>query len=251
MNRIFIILICCFFPLFGTYERPTEVAVSLWNTLQPFFLPEDHPIKEKLDEIFSKGRPTLDEKSMRKAGFVGVHVRHYTKLVACKHPLLSGFLVKTFLDTIEKNQPEHHYWMKRIAGANVIRKYVSKHHLEHFFKVPRKWIYPLPLGGYSRHFVLIVEDMGILSEQDNEHHWGSHDVSHDLLEKLFHLVTELGFWDCTKPENIPFCNDGKVAFVDTENRFSQKVRYHKLTPLLNANNREFWECLIRCEKGTR
>lgn len=248
MHRFFFLLVCSFFSLLGGYQRPAEVEERVWNKLESLFLPEDHPIKENLDAIFSKGRPTFDEKSMRKAGFAGVHVRHYTKLVACKHPLLPGFLVKTFLDTIEKNQPEHHYWMKRIAGANVIRNYITAHELDHFFKVPQKWIYPLPPSGNDRNFVLIVEDMGILNEQDNEMRWGSDHVSQELLEELFHLVTELGFWDCTKPENIPFCQDGKVAFVDTENRYSQKVRYHKLTPLLNPGNREFWKCLIACQK---
>lgn len=246
MKRFLIYFCFIFLPLFGQYTRPSDIDLKIWQKLQPCFLPLDHPIKPQLDQIFGQGRPTHDEKSMKKAGFENVHIRSYTKLTACFHPKLSGYMVKTFLDSVKKKQPDYYYWTKRIKGASDIRRYIEQHQIGHLFKVSRKWIYPLPNSeGYDKHFILIVEDMNILSDEASEKMWGSDVVSYELLEKLYHLVTELGFWDCTKPENIPFSVDGKVAFVDTENRFSQEIRYHKLTPLLSIRNQGFWKTLIK------
>lgn len=242
--RLILLLLVVSFDCLSGYERPVDFESKVWENLQPYFLPEDHPIKAQLDEIFTF-RATRDVSSMIKAGFENVHIRRYTKLTACKHPRLNGYLVKVFLDTIHKKKPDYHYWAKRIEGAKAIRKYIEKHQLGHIFKVPNKWLYPLPFSiGQKRHFALIVEDMHILDDVESERRWGGQDITHFQLKSLFDLVTALGFWDCTKPENIPFSVDGRIAFVDTENRYSQNIRYHKLTPLLSSKNRVYWQKLV-------
>lgn len=251
-NYLIFLLLCCEFDAFADYIKPKHIERKVWNQLSPHFFPCDHELKSKLDNIFKK-RVLLNIKTMKKAGFINTEPQKFTRLIVTKHPDLPNMIIKTYLDTqkAKGNKPEHYYWMKRIKGALKIKKFIQEKGWEDDFKVPKKWIYPLPEqpappASYQRiNFILIEEDMNLLSNEENEASWGSEKVDGELLIKLHSIIDTLGLADCCKPDNIPFSIDGKISFIDTQTHKQWPISYKKLLPFLPDALRKQWKSLFK------
>ena len=252
---IFSILIYClaFLPLFdvrgeGLLYNPL-VPQHLWEELKPYFLPDDHPIKPRLDRLFNKIRATQSEKYFEKGGFEKPIMREPTNIVIGWHPQFKEYIFKVYLDT----QPplnEWENWMQRIKGARAIQASLEKHGFQHIC-VPKKWIYPLPIEPsppnqprfYRKNFILVVENMHILDRTANLKAFKKK-MTPDILQELYTLLAEEGLIDSIYPGNIPFTKEGKLAFIDTEHHYPDRpVPYDKLTPYLSSNMQAYWQSL--------
>ena len=199
-----------------------------------------------------------DQWSITAAGFDASPPQHQTQMIVAKHPSLQGYVIKAYLDEQDyySGKPEHYYWIKRIKGAELIRKSINTHKYNNFFKVPKKWIYllpdePSPSPNYLRKlFILVEEDMELFDNKTNENLWGSEWVTKDLLNALCTITTELGLLDSARPENCSFSIDGKAAFVDTELYHRIRVKYFRLTPYLSPPMQEYWNKLTK-NKGKK
>lgn len=238
-------------------SSPTPlVSEAVWEKVKDHMMPDDHPIKRKLDEIFSSSRALCTMNSMIKAGFDYAIPQHHTHIIVTRHPRLKGYVIKAYLDMqkYHLHKPEHFFWVKRVIGANLIRKAIKAHGYEHLLKVPKKWIYllpdkPSPPSKYLRKmFILVEEDMNIYDDMTNKSLWGSKSVTKELLKAVYTITTEFGFFDCAKPANCPFSKDGRVAFVDTQTYYKKRVKYKKLTPFLSAPMRTYWKKLQKGKK---
>ena len=81
-----------------SYERPSHISQDVWKSVFPYLLPENHPAKAILDQIFSSSRAILNLKTMKKAGFIDPFPENRTHVIVCTHPDLSGYIIKTYLD---------------------------------------------------------------------------------------------------------------------------------------------------------
>lgn len=265
-NVIFFVLVVCSFTMLSADEPKISlskyVSDQVWAEVSDYLMPDDHPVKKKLDEIFSSSRALSTIVSMKMAGFFPVRPEPHTQLIVTKHPELKGYVIKAYLDNQEysKNLPEYYYWIRRIQGARKVRDYIEMHQLGHLFKVPSKWIYLLPDEpsasqlSVRKNFILVEDDMEIYPTKTNERLWKSSKVTPELLDTLFKLITEVGLYDA-KARNCPFCKDGRIAFVDTQVHpkgegfvtFNpQKIdKYEKLLKHLSAKNKVHWNTLIR------
>lgn len=242
-----------------TDTNPSQyVSRSVWNDVKDYLIPNDHPIKEKLDQIFSNGRVFNDQWSLRAAGFDAYPPQHKTQMIVAKHPNLQGYVIKAYLDEQDyyAGRPEHYYWIKRIKGAELIRESINRHDYDNFFKVPKKWIYllpdhPSPSPHYLRKmFILVEEDMELFDHKTNENLWGSEWVTKELLHALYTIITELGLLDSARPENCSFSIDRKAAFIDTELYHRSRVKYENLTPYLSPPMQDYWNKLTK-NKGKK
>lgn len=232
------------------YEYNSHVPLELWERLKPYFLPLNHPIKNRLDRICKKNRVTLSRKTLQKAGFSLSHERKPENITVCTHSRFPGFLFKVYVDT----QPpidEWENWVRRIDGANAIQKNIDAHHFVHCC-VPKKWIYPLPQAPsppiqsmyHRKNFILIAEKMDILDKKANRTAFRQ-TMTSTILDELFVIITEEGLIDSVYPSNIPFTHSGQIAFVDTEHRYpDKKVNYGKLTSFLSETMQEYWNRII-------
>jgi hypothetical protein len=75
--------------------------------------------------------------------------------------------------------------------------------------------------------------MNIYDTTRNQQIWASDLVTYDKLDALFYIIQKHGFWDCAKPDNVPICKDGKIAFVDTQTYHNWPVRFEKLFEVLS------------------
>lgn len=221
--------------------------------LAPYLLPLDHSIKPILDAIFTQTRVTLNLDTLFEAGFAKTKPRKFTKLLVTKHPAVPGYIFKIYLDAQRyyKNIPEHHFWLMRVRGAHLVRNLIQANGWEGQFKVPQKWLYALPKNhlppqGYeTKYYILVEEDMDLLSDSENKAHWASNAVTHDLLNQVHVLLKTIGLSDCPKPDNIPFSKDGRIAFIDTQTYGESSIAYKRLAPFLSKSNQDYWKTLTR------
>ncbi len=231
------------------YERNPHVPPDVWARVSPYFLPSNHPIKEKLDQIFSEFRVSLNKEMMRIAGFEQPEHRQFSGAIVSQHPLLRGYYVKVYTDDRE-GVNEWHQWLIRIEGANNIQATIDKYKLNKLFKVPKKWIYPLPAEpspprDYLRkNFILVVENMRTLTYEDNFVKWRSRSMTQDRANALFLIMKENGLNDCIHPFNVPFCRDGKQAFVDTENHHKWPIHFEIMLDYFSPQIADHWRRLI-------
>lgn len=231
------------------WKKNGSVDEVTWNTLQPYLLPSNHPLKPKLDDIFLRMRATATAHFMKRAGFESLEEWKWDKVFVAKHPHLKGYLIKAFLD-------DHHLMddkilVNRIICAENIRSAIKVYGYQAYFKVPRKWLYQLPEnpptlpGLHQKNFILVVEDMDLVSQKENK------DMFHNLitekhLSALFLLINTLGLSDSVYIKNIPFSKDEKIAFVDTERYGLWPILFHKLTPKLNSKMKKYWKQQTTC-----
>lgn len=249
-----LILLFSFFWITYSFasECPSKlVSPKVWNLVQPYLMKEDHPIKPTLDAIVSKSSVFYDLHSMTKGGFDSAIPQHYTRIIVTRHPQLKGYVIKAYLDVqkYHNEKPEYYYWIKRVQGSRLIQSTIKKNHYEHLIKVPKKWIYLLPdhpprsLKGKRKMFILVEEDMDILSDSVSKKMWGSEVVTEELLKALHTIIVKHKFSDCAKPANCPFSRDGRVALVDTQSFNREHYGLFKLNPYLSPKMKLFWKSL--------
>lgn len=236
-----------FYPITDLYTPGPYVSDDVWNQVQGYLLPENHPIKPALDQIFTKYRAVESPKAMKKAGFKNSKPGK-SDVVVSKHSKLKGYLIKTFLDS--KDVPEWILWKQRIDGAKTIKKSIIEHNYQKFFKVPQKWIYPLPAkpdtsGPFRKDFILVVEDMNLVNSSANASYF-KEKITPKILDALYVLLTENKLIDSIYIDNIPFSKDGKISFVDTEhvNVDNHPLKLHRLTGRLSSEMQAYWNKLI-------
>lgn len=232
------------------WTKRFHIDDATWVSVQPYLLPSNHPLKSKLDQIFSGFRATTDANSMKFAGFETLDTWKWDKVFVARHPQLKGFLIKAYLD-------DHLYMddkslVNRIVGAENLRSAIKAFGYQSYFKVPRKWLYPLPdfpgaLPGLRRkNFILIVEDMDLVTKEKNEQLYRK-SADTKLLHALFNLMNTLGLDDSIYIKNIPFSKNGKIAFVDTERHGLWPIPFEKLTPMLSPKMKEYWKQLTHSQ----
>lgn len=223
--------------------------------VEAYLIPDDHPAKHILDEVTKTDGISVfhDSMSMIRAGFDKAAPQPTTGIIVTRHRRLPGYVIKAYLDTQKYygGRPEDYYWVKRVEGANLIRESIKKHNFGHLLKVPRKWIYKLPKARVlplSAHckpkkYILVEDDMDILSDDESTARWSSPYATKELLFALHTVITEHRFRDCAKPANCPFSKDGRVALVDTQSFHKKKIGYKKLTRYLTPRMQSYWTSL--------
>lgn len=246
--RIVFSCICIFnfAALQATYVKCPWVEDRAWVAVQPYLLPEDHPVKGALDAIFGSARVTLNIDVFKNAGFDVIPMIGKRKVVGL-HDSLKGYVIKTYLDNHNIETKDWKLWIHRILGARMIQASLDKHGYNDIMKVPKKWIYPLPPEPmpdsppkYIKNFMLVAEDMQPLKTEKNMDKFRKMTKRH--LDALYIMLKENLLHDSIYIHNIPFCKDGRIAFIDTEhyNSTSRRVRYEKLTRYFSPYMQAYW-----------
>lgn len=232
----------------GEYPYNPLVSVETWDKLKPYFLPNEHPIKFFLDTIFKKERVISTRESLVEAGFDINPPKHPQNLIVGSHSLLKGYLIKTYTDT--QDMCDWDNFFRRITGARSIQACINKYGYQKQFKVPKKWLYPLPLdhlplkgaGCFPKSFILIVEDMNILSHHQNSLYFKRR-MTPQILDALFLIIKEVGLLDSVGRGNIPFNEAGVINFIDTEHHHHphSSIKYERLIQYLSPEMGAYWQ----------
>lgn len=244
-------------------ERPKYVEESVWIQLEPYLLTESHPLKRKLDKIFSKTRVLHDDASLVKAGFRGKEPPSHSKAVVIRHPSMPGYIFKIYTDSKKsyyRDQPEYISWLQRARGARLVKRAINELGYQDTFKVPRKWIYALPAkpkakkGTLAKNFILVADEMDLEPWPVIQKSWRDGTLNKEHLDKLFTLINKIGLRGGCKYDNIPLCKDGRIAFIDTQNHLRWPLPYYRLFGVLNKELKNHWVSLmstVECEGPTQ
>jgi hypothetical protein len=232
-----------------TYEWP-DVPEEVWVEVRPYLLPENHPAWPKLNRIFCRTRATQNPEKFKEAGFKRWRPGRWSRVSASSHPDLQEYFIKAYCDCEIGIIYDWRKWIHRIKGAESVRECIKKYKLQSDFKVPQKWIYPLPKhpsppknSHYLRkNFILVAENMRIHDHDKNEKMYKKN-MTPKLLKGLYIILQVCGLYDSVYCFNIPFCKDGRIAVIDTEYHHKWPVPFHKLSHSFSKDMRHYWEKL--------
>lgn len=204
-------------------EIQQELAVT---ATQPFV-----PVLEDLltdPEMFS----SLD--TFRAAGFHLVDHAE-TKIMTGSHRRLRGYLIKKYSNARSGEKQVRNY-MHRIEGARLLRSFIAEHGFQHVV-APQKFLYELA-PAFPERYLVIAEELDLVSRDDTERAYENLDE-----EQAGELAVILYYFRGlnSTAANLPFTEDGKIAFIDTE-------RWHRDNELLRkVGDRLSWKRLQEVE----
>lgn len=229
------------------YEYP-DVPNEVWDDVTPYLLPENHPAWSKLNRIFCKTRATQSPEHFKKAGFRRWRPGRFSRVCASAHHSFPQYFIKAYCDAEVGIIYDWTKWIHRIHGAETIRECIKKNELQSNFKVPQKWIYPLPKKPappkgnrfVRKNFVLVCENMRIEEHEKNEKLYKTK-ISRKLMDGLYIILQECGLYDSVYVFNMPFCKDGRIAIIDTEYHHRWPIPFDKLTAKFPKKLQNYWK----------
>jgi hypothetical protein len=242
---IFLFIQSCFL---GVAYSSLAVSEEIWDLIEPYLLPDDHPIKTKMDNLFADPHLLDSEKTLKRRGFdLSKSQKQLNHVKVASHKKLKNYLIKTYTNdqiAFEECFP----LVIRVVKAQLVQAALDRLHYNGLFKVPKKWIYLLPHASqipHQRKCVLVVEDMKLHSEKANQSLWKNpRQVTLEKLFALYTLLSQEGLMGSIYIDNIPFALDGKIAIIDTEHVHVWPVKYRKLTKRLPKELQNDWINLI-------
>lgn len=231
------------------YQYP-DVEDKVWEQVDPYLLPENHPAWAKLNRVFCKTRATQTPEHFKRAGFRRWRPGRWSRVAASANPEFPEYFIKAYCDSERGILYDWKKWIHRIHGAETIRKCIKKNALRSNFKVPRKWIYPLPKHPsppdthyyVRKNFILICENMNIMDHDSNERMYKK-EMTRELMNGLYIILQVCGLYDSVYVFNMPFCRDGKIAIIDTEYHHKWPVPFQKLEGKFSKTLRSYWKRL--------
>lgn len=235
------------YPLEDGYTQPDAISDELWNAISPYFVPEDSEEKTILDSIFMQKNVLQSRLNLIMGGFT-VITKAKHKITVMRHPELPGYVLKAYLENSDEDEAT--WWLKRIRGADAIRDKIEEYGYEGIMKVPHKMVYPLPhypesdRGDYPKYFILIADDMDILTYKETKNAYAKV-MDEKRLYAFYRIITDIKLQEAIYIFNAPFCKDGRIAFIDTELYLADTefVSYEKLNDFLSNNMKRYWNSL--------
>jgi hypothetical protein len=234
-------------------ETNPYISKKIKRNIRPYLIPLGHPMRRNLERIFSSSRATTNEKTLKQAGFeIIAPQRPRSFIIVARHPLLSRYLVKLYLDNTLKqksHKPSWQWLVLRCQGADKISRIIKDKRIKHFV-VAKKWIYCLPPepsppqdDAHTRHLaILLVKDMNLVHNEVNLYAW-SHSITTEHLEELYMIISRAR-GSSYRPDNINYTKQKKFAFIDTEYP-SHGPDYKRIRPYLNREMRDYWDKLVK------
>jgi hypothetical protein len=210
---------------------------------QTYALPAEHPLRSTLDRLFQSSQVLQNQKSLEKAGFIILHTRPSTLIVA-KHEALPGYLIKVFPRSSRRPQEENRKnLMNRCIGAHNIRNLIRQEGLK-YFTVPDKWLYLTPTE--EPEWVLLVTHVDIVPSKKSKDAWKNR-ITHKHLEELYCIISH-GYASSRLPANIPYTRSGLFSCIDTEQP-QREPRYANVKAHLSKKMGQYWDELVRAGAG--
>src|ERR1700751_1507096 len=158
------------------------------------------------------------------------HAEH--KIMVGRHKSFPGYVFKKYSNDKPEEKQRLNY-MRRIEGARLLRAFIAEHDFEHVV-APQKWLYELPQDFPARYLV-VAEGLDLASDDEAWRNYGR--ISE---EQTYELATVLYCFRGlnSSAANLPFTEDGRIAFIDTERWANDKDFLRKVGDRLPRDRRE-------------
>lgn len=247
--HLILLLIYCLFTTLGAAPCPDHIEPEVWEKVSPYLLPENHPLKAKLDQLFKVAGKRLIESqtTLEAAGFCHREKGNTSGIIVMSHRNLKNWLIKVY--TEEQAMPAWEKYVERCQGAEATRQAIKKYKFERYFAVPKKYIYVLQAepepkeGAFKKDFILVAENMNIHRLSKNKKKWLQESHNKKLLKAFWIILTDVGLSDCWLINNAAWGANRKVNFIDTERFNIWPVKYSRFLPFLTPSGQEYWNSL--------
>lgn len=229
-----------------------ELNKKALESIKPYLLPKDHPLKPALDQIFQCRRVTMNDATLAEAGFVTHSFQPRSFIRVVSHPNLPKHLLKIYPDSelnLKKEVPDWKWFVRRCKAARMIQETIMLKKIKNFI-VPLKFIYLLPENPsppidpayVPKIAILLVQDMNLVSKEENLHFW-KEKITEDHLNELYTILKQAPGMSA-REDNIVLTKRGKLAFIDTE-YYHKRPEFRAITPYLSSEMQAYWEHLIK------
>ncbi|HSX22288.1 MAG TPA: hypothetical protein VLE97_05885 [Gaiellaceae bacterium] len=175
------------------------------------------PIYEQMPSLFTNRKMFDSYRRFEDEGFrLALHAEH--KMMAGSHKSARGYLFKKYNNDKDGAEQIRNY-MRRIEGARLLRRFIDDRGFTRV-TVPGKWLYELP-SDFPERYLLVVEKLDLLEIAATARAY--HRIGKDQTRELATVLYYFRGLNSTA-ENLPYTEDGKIAFVDTE-RWSNNKDY--------------------------
>jgi len=189
------------------------------------------PIFAQLAELFTDSKMFRSFNHFSAAGFSLVDHAPY-KIMAGRHKRAPGYLFKKF-DNDWPSKKQLGNYMHRIEGSRLLRSFIAE---QGFSRVmaPKKWLYGLS-ARFPARYLLVVEKVDLVSRGDTEAAYSR--ISKKQLHEMATILYYFRGLNSTA-SNLPFAEDGKIAFIDTERWHHDKDFLRKVGDRLSSSRLE-------------
>ncbi len=194
------------------------------------------PIFSLLPTLFTNPKMFASYDKFSAEGFRLVdHAEH--KIMSGSHPSAKGYLFKKYSNAKEGKDQILNY-MHRIEGARLLRNFIAEHGFSHV-AAPRKWLYALSLS-FPEPYLLVVEHLDLVSEKETLRNYDR--IGREQVRELATILYYFRGLNSTAA-NLPFTEDGRIAFIDTERWHHDKDYLRKVGDRLPSDRRELAEAV--------
>ena len=196
------------------------------------------PIFAQLADLFTDPKMFDSFGRFSAEGFKLVDHAPY-KIMAGSHKRARGYVFKKYNNGWRDKKQLGNY-MHRIEGSRLLRSFIAEHGFTRV-TAPKKWLYALPTE-FPAPYLLVVEKVDLVSREDT---WRSY--AHISKQQTQELATILYYFRGlnTTASNLPFTEDGKIAFIDTERWHHDKDLLRKVGEFLPGSRRKQAEAVFK------
>jgi hypothetical protein len=206
------------FPPYRRFIRISTTFTSDYQEAEPYFLPPSHPAFSKLTKIFTNVKKTLvSRESFKDLGFVFLRVarrrRSIVSVATHSSKKLSDYIFKFY---IPRESKKNSRLTDRCRFSRRAQKVIKEMHLEKYFFVPKKYLFPLKKlkGEKLNRFILVEDKISLLEKDDFIRFWRSNKI-YEYLLPVAKLLWHSRIKDL-HPSNLKRNENGKMSLFDTE-----------------------------------
>ena len=189
------------------------------------------PISSMMSDLFDDPKMFGSYSRFEAAGFALVdHAPH--KIMTGSHRRARGYLFKKY-DDDKPGKKQIRNYMHRVEGSRLLRSFIAA---RRFTRVvaPRKWLHELP-PAFPERYLVVAEKIDLVSRDATERAYAR--IDEDQLRELATILYYFRGLNSTSA-NLPYTEDGRIAFIDTERWHHDKDFMRKVGERLPPDRRE-------------
>lgn len=188
------------------------------------------PILSLMGELFSDGKMFGSFDRFKSAGFSLVdHAPH--KIMTGSHKHARGYLFKKY-NNDKPGKKQLRNYMHRVEGSRLIRAFITEHGFTRVI-APRKWLYELP-SSFPERYLVVAEKADLVSRSATEKAYSR--IGKEQMHELANILYHFRGLNSTAA-NLPYTEDGRIAFIDTERWHHDKDLLRKVGDRLPSDRK--------------
>lgn len=200
------------------------------------------PIFALVGELFTDPKMFSSFDRFRSAGFDLIDHAE-TKIMSGSHKRAKSYLFKKY-NNDKPGKKQLRNYMHRVEGAKLIRTFIAQNGFSRVV-APGKWLYELP-SSFPERYLVVAEKVDLVSRKDTESAYGR--IGKEQMHELANILYHFRGLNSTAA-NLPFTEDGKIAFIDTERWHHDKDLLRKVGDRLSGDRRKQAEAVFKELRG--